>query len=308
MSKGKTGRKSRPGRPLRQRAVRGRGRLLFALTIAAIGTAAAVILWLGGGAGGSLAVLRTADYHALTFSPQDANIAYFGHHNGVMRTTDGGRTWHPLAAQRNFDAMALAVTPDAGQIFLAGHNIFQVSRDGGATWAPVAHDLPGTDIHGFAMSRSAPQRLYAFVVGHGLFTSANGGRSWKMLTDRLPGDVMGVAATPTPSVLYAASMRAGVLKSTDGGRTWALVTNNLPSPAVLVLAGDPGSGDVVYAGTAGGLFKTTDGGTAWRRLPFPRSNVVALAVSPARPNVLLAVSVKKDGGHIHRSETSGETW
>ncbi len=253
-------------------------------------------------------MLRTADFHALAFSPQDPDVAYFGHHNGVMRTADGGRTWHALVAQRNFDAMGLAVSRTATQIFLAGHNIFQVSRDGGATWGPVAHDLPGTDIHGFAMSPTTPHRLYAFVVGHGLFASADGGRSWTALTDRLPGDVMALATGPAPSVLYAGSMRAGVLKSTDGGRTWAVLMDNLPSPAVLTLAVDPGSGDIVYAGTDGGLFKTTDGGTTWRRLPFPGSNAVALAVSPARPNVLLAVSVKEDGGHVYRSETSGKTW
>lgn len=291
--------------------MRGPRRLVLALLIALAGVVvAALYMMIGRGGSGAIAVLRTADFHALAFSPDDSDVVFFGHHNGIMRSDDGGRTWRSLVQQQNFDAMGLAVShASPRQIFLAGHNVFQVSQDGGASWQPLAHDLPGTDIHGFAMSREDPSRLYAFVVGWGLFRSADGGRTWARLSDRLPGDVMALAvAGGTPERLYAGSMRAGVLRSTDGGRRWDPTVNDLPSPMVLTLAVDPTARETVYAGSAGGLYKSTDGGESWQRLPFPGDNVVALAVSPSRPNVLLAITVKNPQGLVYRSEDGGQSW
>lgn len=33
-----------------------------------------------------------ADFHALAFGPTEPDVVFFGHHNGVMRSQDGGRT------------------------------------------------------------------------------------------------------------------------------------------------------------------------------------------------------------------------
>ena len=291
------------------RAARPR-RLFLALLIALAGVAVAAFFMMRGREGsGAIAVLRTADFHALAFSPDDPDVVFFGHHNGIMRSEDGGRTWRPLVQRQNSDAMGLAVShASPRQIFLAGHNVFQVSQDGGASWQPLAHDLPGTDIHGFAMSPDDSNHLYAFVVGWGLFRSPDGGRAWARLSDRLPNDVTALAAAGGhPETLYAGSIRAGGLRSTDGGRTWAPVTS-LPSPTVPTLAVDPAPHRTVYAGTAGGVYKSTDGGETWSQLPYPDENVIALAVSPSRPNVVLAITVKDGQGLIYRSEDGGQSW
>jgi len=141
-----------------------------------------------------LAVLRTSDFHALAFAPADPDVAFFGHHDGVMRTQDGGRTWKPMVEQRGFDAMGMAASrADARVLYVAGHDVLQSSADGGATWQPVRHNLPGTDIHSFAMSPDDPDRLYAFVNGGGLFGSLNGGQIWQQL-GQMPPDVMALSA------------------------------------------------------------------------------------------------------------------
>lgn len=65
-----------------------------------------------------------------------------------------GRAWWPVIQEgtlRNADTMNLATSPnDAATIYVAGHDVFHSSQDGGQSWAPVQHNLPGTDIHGFA--------------------------------------------------------------------------------------------------------------------------------------------------------------
>ena len=266
----------------------------------------------GGHAGGSaLAVLRTNDFHALAFGLDNPNVVFFGHHNGVMRSDDGGRTWQPLVDRPNFDAMILAVSPgNPRQVFLAGHDVFQVSQDGGASWQPVKHDLPGTDIHGFTMNPDDPNRLYAFVVGHGVFTSQDSGRSWQRLGGQPPADLMALAsAGGSPETLYAGSMSAGVVKTTDGGATWTPSNARLGSRNVMALAVDPTTRQVVYTGTDDGLYRSDDAGASWRRLPFPGGNALAVAVSPSDPQVVLAIAgVRRGEGRVYRSEDGGTTW
>ncbi|MBI2940993.1 MAG: hypothetical protein HYY04_11215 [Chloroflexi bacterium] len=286
--------------------------LAIGLAVVLVAALAALLAFPAGrGGSGAIAVLQTDDFHSLAFSPDDPSVVFFGHHNGVLRSDDGGRTWRPLVEQRNFDAMGLAVSrANPRQVYLAGHDLFQVSADGGVSWQPVAHNLPGTDIHGFATSPDDPNRHYAFVVGHGLFASADSGRTWQKLPGQLPRDVMALAAAGgSPETLYAGSMRSGVLRSGDGGQSWAPAMNGLDSSMVYALAVDPTARQTVYAGVDGGLYKSTDGGARWTRLPFPGENAAALAVSPSLPNVVLAIHVKKgEGGLIFRSEDSGATW
>ena len=216
----------------------------------------------GGGEerGGAIATLQTGDFHALAFGPDSSTTVFFGHHNGIMRSEDGGRTWLPLVDRPNFDAMGLAVNAgDGRQLYLAGHDIFQVSTDGGVTWQPVTHNLPGTDIHGFAISPDEPNRLYAHVVGQGMFVSADDGRNWHPITVEIPGDVMGLtAAGGDPEVLYASSMRFGVLRSADGGRSWKPAPQGAITGGIFTLAIDPDTRQTVYAGGQSGIYKNLD--------------------------------------------------
>jgi hypothetical protein len=237
-----------------------------------------------GGATG-LAVLHTPDYHALAFSPTDRNVVFFGYHNGVMRSDDGGRSFHSLVSRSNLDAMNIAVSPsNAQQVYLAGHNVFQVSSDSGASWQPMTTNLPGTDIHGFSMSPDDPTHLTAFVVGYGIFASPDSGRTWQHLAGRVPSDVMSLtSAGGTPETLYAASMGSGILRSTDGGATFTPVAATI-GRTVYTLAVDPTNRTTVYAGVEGGLYKSTDSGTNWSKLPYPGVNAAVVGGEPHTTN------------------------
>jgi photosystem II stability/assembly factor-like uncharacterized protein len=171
----------------------------------------------------------------------------------------------------------------------------------------VPHDLPGTDIHGFAMSPDDPNRLYASVVGHGILRSVDGGEKWERLSGGVPGDLMALASTGgSPDTLFAGSMSSGVLMSSDGGQGW--IRAGFSSDGVMALAVSPKAQATVYAGTGGGLYKSADGGASWAKLPLPGTNVAAVAVSPAQPNRLLAIAVKDRQGQVFRSEDGGATW
>jgi photosystem II stability/assembly factor-like uncharacterized protein len=98
------------------------------------------------------------------------------------------------------------------------------------------------------------------------------------------------------------------LRSTDGGTTWALLGRDQGVHGVIAVAVDPVARGTVYAGGNDGLYKTMDGGATWTRLAFPEGSVVALAVSPSAPNVVLGLGVQNRQGFVYRSEDGGVTW
>jgi len=186
--------------------------------LAIAGTLAVLALWPGGGSGGSptaWATLNTADVHALAFAP-DASHLYFGHHNGLLESRDGGRTWQP-AALSSGDAMNVRVAGD-GRIQIAGHEVYLESTDGGATWQPVPNNLPGLDLHAFALDPANADHAWSFAVGYGLFETADAGRNWEL---RQPGNWGYLAAYRLEggTVLVAAGPD-GIVRSPDGGVSW----------------------------------------------------------------------------------------
>ena len=264
----------------------------------------------GGGAGDGIGVLRTADFHALVISPENPDLVFFGHHNGLMRSEDAGRTWRVQMEQRNFDSMGLAIGRAApNRLYVAGHDVLQVSSDGGETWQPIASDLPGTDIHALAMNSDDPNRLYAWVAGQGMFRSADGGRKWQPFGGVTPADITGLLALGTsPEQIYIASARAGVLRGIDGDGTFSPAVAGLDTRPVLALAADLSVPGTLYAGTNAGLYKSEDAASTWRKVPFPGANAVAVATSPTRPGRVLAIAVRESRGYVHRSDDGGQTW
>lgn len=152
------------------------------------------------------------------------------------------------------------------------------------------------------------------------------------------GRLRGLVVHPTnPNILYAGSVSGGVWKSTNAGASWSSTMDDLITLNISALAMKPGDPNTLYAGTGEGLFyydnlpgrgilKTTDGGNTWRRMHVAQglnsSFILALAVSPANPNVVYAAgrktyphvpwpaeTVPEPGiNAIFKSIDSGETW
>ena len=109
--------------------------------------------------------LGTVDAHSLAFAPGSTEHLFFGHHFGMLESSDGGRTWQSLGT--GGDAMEMAVG-DGTTVYIAGHNVFQVSRDGGRSWQSPATDLPSLDIHGFTRDPADPARMWAYLATGGV--------------------------------------------------------------------------------------------------------------------------------------------
>ncbi|HEX6629561.1 MAG TPA: glycosyl hydrolase, partial [Gemmatimonadaceae bacterium] len=199
--------------------------------------------------------------------PDQPNVFYVGVVNGgVWKTTDYGRTWHPI-----FDAMptgsvgAIAIAPgDANRIYVGsgeglqrpdlstGDGIYR-SDDAGRTWTHLGL-RDGQQIPQIVVDPRDPDRLFVAVLGHpygpnaerGVFRSTDGGRTFRkvLYRDENTGAVDIVLAPDDPNTVYAVLWEArqgpwenaswygpgsGVYKSTDGGDTWQPINTGLPT-------------------------------------------------------------------------------
>ncbi len=258
----------------------------------------------GGGeaAGGSAWKIGAGDFHALVFDPADDRRAFAGTHQGLFITEDGGETWRQ--AGLGGDIMGLAASAARpGRLYAGIHLGFAVSEDGGRTWR-ASRELASADVHGLALADGDPGRLYAFVVGRGLLRSEDGGGTWTEVSAELPQSTHGLAVlagrAAGEDVIWAGTMEKGVLVSRDGGRTW---TTLAPLGAMVMGLSYDARGGRLLATTDRGVLVSADEGGTWQ--PLGVADAVAAAVSPSRPDVILAV----DGwGRVYRSEDGGRTW
>jgi large repetitive protein len=210
--------------------------------------------------------------NAISYHPQDSDIAYIGTAGGgVFKTINGGLSWS-LITRTVADLAStteVRVNPANPSVVFAASNLSRIYRsaDGGGSWQPAG---PSLQVGG-----AFPQ-VRAFV-----FDPANA------------------------NVIYAGTT-GGVYVSTNNGDSWAPSNSGLSSLFVWDLAGDPLSGPtILYAATAGGVFKSINAGASWARIGQSTvSNAFAIDVDPLGSNRLIV------GGSncIYRSPDAGLTW
>lgn len=249
--------------------------------------------------------LTTRDFHSLAFSPTEPETIFFGHHDGLLVSYDGGKNWQPTSFD-SADAMALALPVSNSKImYAAGHEVFFKSPDGGKTWNAVKTNLPGEDIHGFTVDPENADRVFAHVVGFGIFGSEDGGSTWAHLSDSAPPSTYNLSMGEGSDSLYAAAGQAGLWHSLDGGRSWSLVQNIPDGGAVAVLYVRANERlYVTTTGNAAGLYVSDDKGQSWKTMGL-KGTLLAIAVSPLDPNHIVVVN---EQGEVFASRDGGVTW
>src|SRR5258706_1442763 len=259
----------------------------------------------GNGNARPISHLSTADFHSLAFSPTEPDTVFFGHHHGLMVSKDGGRNWQPTTFA-NADAMALALpVSDPQLMYAAGHDVFYKSTDGGKTWNPLTPDLPGLDMHGFTVDPEDGNRIFAHIVGYGIFGSQDGGTTWTWLSKTVSQSTFNLTMGENSQILYAAAMKDGLLRSSDGGRTLANIEQAPDQGAIAVTYVKTGNRLLVTTlGSAAGLYSSDDDGKSCVALALT-GNIMAIAVSPLDPKHLIAIN---DRGEVFSSRDNGVSW
>jgi len=165
--------------------------------------------WRACGAAGSLP-------SEIALNPSDPNLVYAAS-NSLWRSTDGCATFHPLVADpENFHVLHVASAPSNPSVLYRASSIAQStfrSDDGGATWTllPAQTALEATRI---VVDPHDPYSVWMSFLNSGIQHSADGGVTWKDVSDGLPEGfnkaAYVIALDPTGSVLHAGLFGAGV--------------------------------------------------------------------------------------------------
>ena len=243
-----------------------------------------------------------------------------GEEGGVLRTTDGGRTWKDVAPKRFGDfafrdveargrahASVLAIGPgEASRIY--------TTRNGGRTWtkafvnhAPKAFyncmDFWAGGRHGLAVSDPVRGKFR-------ILRTSDGGMSWKVVSRRgMPRAVDGefnFAASGTCLVTvgkkraYMASGGAAsrVFRTGDRGRTWKVTEAPIPASEAggvfslafrSVRAGVLVGGDFTAPDAAPVSGLTRSAGRQWKTTGRTHGYRSGVAYLPGHPDVVIAV-------------------
>ena len=226
----------------------------------------------------------------VAIDPQDPNVMYAGTGTpspcSLFRSTDKGVSWEQLSVQIADTCIntgvprftGMEVDPFDSRTIWGGLEVDGVrcSRDGGNTWNAIDGGIPNPDIHGLVVVEGPPKTIIV-VVANGIYTSADGGETWKeyLAKDTFPLSQPRCIATqpgnPKTIFLGVGDSSPGntgvVLRSKDLGETW----QNLPMPVqpnssfwwIGTHKADP---NVVYSVTRFGyLYRSNDGGDSWRK-------------------------------------------
>jgi photosystem II stability/assembly factor-like uncharacterized protein len=255
----------------------------------------------------------------------------------VSATRDGGRSWRPNGVVvRRFDpgpvssgpAIVDFTTPTTG--WLALDDTIEETSDGGATWRALPFRCPPRYELLASVSFTRAGRGDALcswgqaatdMQGKELFTTANGGESWRLRAATRRGGalpIVGYGATidlASPMRGYLTGERGGLVGTNDG---WRSSRQLLFSDDEAIMTGTTWPTSTVgYVVAGGALLRTEDAGRSWsqvypRPVTAPAATVTFVQPFSGRPGYGIAGQSTREGflggpTDVLRT-TDGETW
>ena len=230
----------------------------------------------------------------LAVDPQNSGTLYAGG-DGVLKSTDGGRTWRPVST--DWAVEDVAIDPQNSHVVYAASSqgVFK-SVDGGENWRAANAGLSDRFVSVLAIDTQNPLSLYAGTVGKGLFKSSDGGKKWQPANQGLTASfVTAIGVDPRSSqTIYAGTHLSGVFKSTDGGASWRGVAGAASVGAdVEAFVFDTNKPNTLYTATyESGPFRSDDAGQDWMAAHegLTDRSVQAVAIDPKRHRIVYAGS------------------
>ena len=169
----------------------------------------------------------------------------------------------------------------------------------------------GGDVRALVFDPNDEQRLYFGTLDGQIYTSSNGGQTWRLLHNfnrpKLFLDNI-IVDKRDSKVIYVAAHRhkdpGGFFKSTDGGVTWR-ESQELKTEAVHALEQSSSDPNILVVGTNNRVFRSTNSGETWTPVtPFGTTAIESLAVDPRDSNTIYAGTWYLP----YKSTDAGQTW
>ncbi len=186
---------------------------------------------------------------AVAIAPSDPQVIALGITEGVVLSTDAGKTWDRISRgyRSLYHVESLVFDPhDSHTLYVGTWHLGWKTTNRGRQWQPIHQGMVfDSDMFSLLVDPDSPQTLYS-------------------------------------------SACTGVYKSVNGGLLWTKLKKGLPKEArrTRTLQLDPLDSNTIYAGTTLGLFVSHDGGDSWQRL-FSDVTVNAIVVHPKDNRIIL---------------------
>jgi len=172
----------------------------------------------------------------------------------------------------------------------------------------------GGDVRALVVDPNDPDRFYFGTLDGQIYTSTDGGRSWRLLVNfnRPQLFVDHIIVDPRDSkTLYVAAHRhkepGGFFRSKDAGLTWREAPE-LRNEALHSMTQAVANPNVLVVGTFTGMFRSNDSGASWTQLPTAATpglhHVESLAIDPRDTNTIYAGTFYLP----YKSIDGGMTW
>lgn len=194
----------------------------------------------------------------IALDPQVAGRLFVAIEAGALvRSEDGGRSWHDRVPSGPIDTHTLVVHPrDPRRLYSAAGDGYFESRDGGLTWQKAENGL---------------RHRYA----------------WACVVDPEDPETVVISSSSSPREAHSAPRAESWIYRRTGGGRWRSIDGLPPADGTTIsaLAADPHDRGVVYAANNRGVFRSQDMGETWRQLDvawpdrYLKQRVAGLAVS-----------------------------
>lgn len=144
------------------------------------------------------------DPHRMVMCPGAVNVLWVQHHNGVFRSSDGGKSWQSITSKPSSFGFAAAIHPrdprtswlvplvkDERRVPVDGKVVVARTRDGGESFEVLREGLPqehAYDVvyrHGMDVDKSGDRLAMGSTTGS-LWLSEDQGDSFRTLSTQLP--------------------------------------------------------------------------------------------------------------------------
>jgi len=202
-----------------------------------------------------------------------------GHGGTILRTVDGGATWHPADIDLGTDSVLGVIHLGDGRYVAWGaFGLYAESADGGATWRRRAILGADFDRHISQIVRIGPTGLLLVGESGSLARSDDDGTHWTALTSPYDGSFFGALAVEDGNWLIF-GMRGSLYRSVDQGGSWRKI--DLDTKLALMSGRQLPDGRILLVGNAGLMALSRDHGSSFtlgtsaRGLGFAQTAVTA---------------------------------
>ncbi|HCE46916.1 MAG TPA: hypothetical protein DET40_25495 [Lentisphaeria bacterium] len=246
----------------------------------------------------------------------------------ISSADDKKPSWEPCGWGGGGGFWACAFHPEDGNIIYMGGDVSGMYKttDKGLHWKMINKGLANYAVHSIAISKSAPDTLYA-LTADGVCRTADGGQNWTYMEqshkDKLnicmhrPLSVRGIAIDPAdPEIVYAGSRTGKLFKTSDGGKNWKELVYCKDLDAEVEKAPEANAEEV--AGIDKDVKTSDDAKSATRKPSKTTQSGKAQLQSEATGNVVSSVSISGTDNNrifitnvsrgVFRSDDAGKTW